>query len=74
MAARFAGLGRVRLVVGRHDLQDSLRLLVETPEPALAPAVADMFRELAQLRAEVECVAPGSLPNDGRVIEDRRPH
>ena len=74
VAARFAGLGRVRLVVGRHDLQDSLRLLVETPEPALAPAVADMFRELAQLRAEVECVAPGSLPNDGRVIEDRRPH
>jgi len=29
-------------------------------------------RDVTKLRAEVELVAPGSLPNDGKVIEDAR--
>ena len=30
------------------------------------------LRDVTRLRGEVAFVAPGSLPNDGKVIEDRR--
>jgi phenylacetate-CoA ligase len=42
-----------------------------TPE-GLAARVAESVRDVTKLRCEVECVAPGSLPNDGKVIEDAR--
>jgi phenylacetate-CoA ligase len=29
-------------------------------------------RDVTKLRAEVELVQPGTLPNDGKVIEDAR--
>jgi phenylacetate-CoA ligase len=32
------------------------------------------LREVCQLRGEVRCLAPGTLPNDGQVIVDRRSH
>ena len=35
-------------------------------------ADAAAVREVTKLRAEVEMLPPGSLPNDGRVIEDAR--
>jgi phenylacetate-CoA ligase len=35
-------------------------------------AIADSVRDITKLRAEVSLVAVGSLPNDGKVIEDRR--
>jgi phenylacetate-CoA ligase len=30
------------------------------------------MREVTKLRGQVQVVAPGSLPNDGKVIEDAR--
>ena len=49
-------------------------LQVETTETAggLAVQLQDAMREVTKLRGEVEMVAPGSLPNDGKVIEDAR--
>ena len=38
----------------------------------LAGAIAEAIREVTKLRGEVELVNPGSLPNDGKVIEDAR--
>ena len=38
----------------------------------LADAIAASIRELTKLRGEVALVEPGSLPNDGKVIEDLR--
>ena len=35
-------------------------------------AIAETLRDVTKLRGEVELVAPGSLPNDGKVIEDVR--
>jgi phenylacetate-CoA ligase len=51
-----------------------MRLLCEVAgEPdGLADALAERVRAATGLRAEVGLVPPGSLPNDGRVIEDRR--
>jgi phenylacetate-CoA ligase len=38
----------------------------------LAEALVAAIRDVTKLRGEVELVAPGSLPNDGKVIEDLR--
>jgi phenylacetate-CoA ligase len=42
------------------------------PAPGLAERFAEAVRDVTKLRGEVELVAPGSLPNDGKVIEDAR--
>ncbi len=72
---RFGEVGRLRLVVGRSgDQQDTMRLMVEG-DPAnsgLAGRLAEVMREVTKLKGEVEVVAKGSLPNDGKVIADER--
>jgi len=75
---RFPELGRARLVVEGEMANDRMSLLLELaggPDAApegLAERVAAAARDITKLRAEVRFVAPGSLPNDGRVIEDAR--
>jgi phenylacetate-CoA ligase len=51
-----------------------MTLMVETatPEPSLAEAVAQTLQAMTKLRGEVRFVAPGALPNDGKVIADER--
>ena len=70
---RFPGLARARLVVEGEMADDRMTLKVEAvPDAALAARLAEAMREVTRLRCAVECVAPGSLANDGRVIEDAR--
>jgi phenylacetate-CoA ligase len=71
---RHRELGRLRLVVGRHDEQDVMMLKAETsqPDPELARTVEATLQAVCKLRGAVELVAPGSLPNDGKVIADER--
>ena len=38
----------------------------------LAERIAETIREVTKLRGTVAIRAPGSLPNDGKVIEDTR--
>jgi phenylacetate-CoA ligase len=75
IARRFPGLGRLRLVVDRAGDTDSMTLRAEAPpsESGLAERLAEALREVTKLRGVVELVPPGSLPNDGKVIDDRRP-
>ncbi len=71
---RFPALGRGRLVVEGELAQDRMCLHVElagAPDGLAEPLVAAL-RDVTKLRGEVQFVPPGSLPNDGRVIEDRR--
>ncbi len=72
---RHPQLGRVRLVVTRQNEQDAMTLRAECAEPgaALAEAVAATLQAVTKLKGTVELVAPGSLPNDGKVIADERP-
>ena len=65
---------RARLVVEGEAGNDRMTLKCEVakPVPNLADAIVASIREVTQLRGEVELVAPGSLPNDGKVIEDLR--
>ncbi|WP_041794845.1 phenylacetate--CoA ligase family protein [Pararhodospirillum photometricum] len=73
---RHPEIRRARLVVAREGEAgpDLMTLLCET-EGAQGPAeaIAETTRALTKLRAEVRFSAPGSLPNDGKVIDDTRP-
>ena len=71
---RFAEISKARLVVTGEMANDQMCLLVEAANaPAdLAQRVAEAVRDITKLRADVQVVAPGSLPNDGKVIEDAR--
>jgi phenylacetate-CoA ligase len=64
-----------RLVVDSGDNKDVMTLQCEvqgTPPDSLAEAIAGSVRELCKLRAEIVFAAPGSLANDGKVIDDVR--
>ena len=74
VARRHPEIGKARLVVEGEMANDRMTLRVEVqgaPE-GLAAAVAASVRDVTKLRAEVVLAAPGSLPNDGKVIEDAR--
>lgn len=65
---------RARLVVTRDNERDVMTLAVESEAgEAIAGPVAESLRDLTKLGGEVSVVAPGALPNDGKVIADERP-
>ena len=71
---RHPELGRARLVIEGEMANDRMTLHAEAssrPE-GLAQAVAQSLRDVTKLRGEVALATPGSLPNDGKVIEDAR--
>lgn len=71
---RHKSIIRARLVVERADNADRMQLLVEIGEPAEPEAaIAVSVQTVIKLRGEVAIVPENTLPNDGRVIEDRRP-
>lgn len=74
LASRHPELSRLRLVVGREAEQDSMTLLAEsaTPDAALERAIAANLQSITKLKGIVKLVAPGSLPNDGKIISDER--
>jgi phenylacetate-CoA ligase len=71
---RFPSIGRARLIVSGEMANDQMCLKVESSEwnDALQSHVEAAVRDVTKLRADVQAVAPGSLPNDGKVIEDAR--
>jgi phenylacetate-CoA ligase len=71
---RHPELNKARLVVQGEMANDHMTLHVECAAQAsgLAEAVAGSVRDVTKLRADVLLVAPGSLANDGKVIEDAR--
>ncbi|MCX9157380.1 AMP-binding protein [Niveibacterium sp. 24ML] len=74
LARRFPELARVRLVVDNPNGYDHMHLQCEVTQhdAGVAEQLAHALRDLTRLRAEVSMVAPGTLADDGRVIEDRR--
>jgi phenylacetate-CoA ligase len=73
---RHPRVGRMRLVVARSGESDAMTLKAESAErdPTLSAAIAETLRAITKLGGTVELVAPGALPNDGKVIEDTRAH
>jgi len=75
IARRHPQVGRVRLVVEGTMADDRMTLRVETSGAVegLGDQLAQTIRDVTRLRGEVVFVVPGSLPNDGKVIDDLRP-
>ena len=74
IARRFPEVQRARLVVEGEMADDRMTLRLECPTApeGLAGRIAEAIRDVTKLRGTVELVAPGTLPNDGKVIEDAR--
>jgi phenylacetate-CoA ligase len=73
---RHPQIRRARLVVEGEMADDRMTLRAETSGAVngLGERIAETIREVTKLRGAVAFVAAGSLPNDGKVIEDlRRP-
>ena len=71
---RFPEIVRARLVVSGEmgDDQMTFKLECAGAPVGLDARIADAVREVTKLRGTIELVAPGTLPNDGKVIEDAR--
>jgi phenylacetate-CoA ligase len=71
---RHPKLGRLRLVVTRKGEADAMTLKAESAveSEALRDEIVATLRAITKLGGDVELTAPGSLPNDGKVIADER--
>jgi phenylacetate-CoA ligase len=72
---RHKEIGRARLVVGHDGQNDSMTLKAEADagaDPSLAARLTESLAAVTKLKGAVQLVPPGSLPNDGKVIEDLR--
>ncbi len=71
---RHPEIAKARLVVSGEMANDIMTLHCEVDDPAAVAiaAIIDTIRDITKLRGEVQLVARGSLPNDGKVIEDAR--
>jgi phenylacetate-CoA ligase len=70
---RHTEVAKARLVVTNAEGSDVMTLHCEAAASEnLKAAIADSIRDVTKLRGEVAFVAPGSLPNDGKVIADDR--
>lgn len=68
---RHPDVKRVRLVIDGEMAHDRMTLHAEAPA-GLEDALAATLRDLTKLRGEILLAAPGSLANDGKLIDDRR--
>ena len=67
------GLIRARVTAGRDGEQDTMLVEVEPGGDGADQAhLATSVSEILKLRGEIRIVSPGSLPNDGKVIDDQR--
>ena len=67
-------IGKARLVVTREGDSDAMTLQceVEGGDEGLAQDVGASVQSILKLRGKITFTAPGSLPNDGKVISDER--
>ena len=78
VVARHDEIRRARLEISRVENTDVMKMLCEVTAASglgndFTQVVAESIREICNLRGEVELVEAGQLPNDGKVIDDRRP-
>jgi phenylacetate-CoA ligase len=69
--ARHAEVAKARVIATREGEMDVMTVQIEA-EGADADALGESVAAVMKLKGRVEVVAPGSLPNDGKVIDDQR--
>ncbi|MFZ4709461.1 MAG: phenylacetate--CoA ligase family protein [Zwartia sp.] len=74
VARRHTQVARLRLVISGTTGADVMLLKVEASaaDQVLMQSLTNAVRDVTKLRADVEIVEVGSLPNDGKVIDDLR--
>jgi phenylacetate-CoA ligase len=73
VAKRHPQIVKARLVVSGEMANDVMTLHCEVDDLTYdTSAIVDTIRDITKLRGDVKLVARGSLPNDGKVIEDAR--
>jgi phenylacetate-CoA ligase len=71
LVARHKHVVKARVIVTRENEMDQLHVQIEA-EGGDWTAYPEDVHDLLKLRGTVEVLAPGELPKDGVVIEDRR--
>jgi phenylacetate-CoA ligase len=74
IARRFPEIVKARLVVSgemANDVHDAAGGSRVAPQ-GLDARIGEAIRDVTKLRGDVQLLQPGSLPNDGKVIEDAR--
>ncbi len=72
---RHVQIHKARLVISSDNGNDNMVLFCEVNDPLTVDQVAQIqatVRDITKLRGEVKGLSPGSLPSDGKVIEDAR--
>jgi phenylacetate-CoA ligase len=71
---RHAEIGKARLTVDAVEGKDvpAFQVEIDGGDDALAGKIAETFQSVCKVRGDIKIVAPGSLPNDGKVIDDVR--
>mgnify|MGYP001420597720 CR=1 FL=1 len=74
VVARHGEVAKARLIVTRDGARDAMALHVEPAAGTAldAAAIESSLRDVTKLGGSVHVAAPGSLPNDGKVISDER--
>ena len=71
LVAGHAEIARARVIASREGEMDVMTVQIEA-NGGDADAFSGSVAEVLKLKGRIEIVAPGSLPNDGKVIEDQR--
>jgi len=76
IARRHPAILKARLIITGEMANDQMTFPCEVLDPAAlsgeTDAIAATIRDITKLRGDVRLVAAGTLPNDGKVIEDAR--
>ncbi len=77
LCKRHPQIAKARLVISGEMANDQMHLHCEplageTPSAALNQEIVQSVRDITKLRGELTWVGIGSLPNDGKVIDDTR--
>lgn len=76
VAKRYPEILKARLIISGEMANDVMTLHCEVDDPvamvSISAAIVDSIRDTTKLRGDVKLVPRGSLPNDGKVIEDAR--
>lgn len=71
LVAKHSDIVKARVIAGRDGEMDTMTVQIET-EAREPDAYASSVVDLLKMKGKIQLVAPGSLPNDGKVIEDQR--
>ncbi|CUH65165.1 Phenylacetate-coenzyme A ligase [Thalassovita gelatinovora] len=71
LVAKHADIVKARVIAGRDGEMDTMTVQIET-EAQSPDAYAASVVDVLKMKGKIQLVAPGDLPNDGKVIEDQR--